>query len=126
MAKYEKYVNALFLLGAALVWFVAKHYTVVIIGYFQLARSMGGAADVLEHVIPFALGVMTFWLLRSRVSTHNFASDAVGELVKVSWPTAKDVRLGTIVVIITVCAAGVALGVLDLGIAAVIRYVLGV
>jgi preprotein translocase SecE subunit len=126
MAKYQKYVNALFLLAGALVWFVTKHYTVVLIGYFQLGRSLGGAVDVIEHVLPFALGVLTFWLLRSRPVSYEFASDAVGELVKVSWPTTKEVRLGTIVVIITVCMAGVALGLLDLGIAAVIRSLLGI
>ena len=126
MAKYQKYVNALFLLAGALVWFVTKHYTVVLIGYFQLGRSLGGAVDVIEHVIPFVLGVLTFWLLRSQPTSHNFASDAVGELVKVSWPSAKDVRLGTIVVIVTVSVAGVLLGLLDLGIAASIRYLLGI
>jgi len=125
MNKYSKYVNALFILGGVLVWFITSHYTEVAIGYFQLGRKIGGAAIVLRHVLPLVLGVATFLLLRSSVPAVDFTADAVSELVKVNWPEKKQVYLGTVVVIITVLLAGVLFGVLDLGLTALVRAILG-
>jgi preprotein translocase SecE subunit len=55
----------------------------------------------------------------------SFTTEAVDELTRVSWPSGKDVRLGTIVVIIMVTIAGAVLGVLDLGLTAIVRAILG-
>jgi preprotein translocase SecE subunit len=124
MGKYEKYVNGLFVLAGAITWLVSRHYAIVAVGYFQLARKIGPGADVLIHVLPFIIGIATFLILRRTQTTLNFTEEAVGELVKVSWPTTKEVRLGTIVVIITVLAAGVVLGVIDIAFTALIRTIL--
>ncbi|MBS1985296.1 MAG: preprotein translocase subunit SecE [Bdellovibrionales bacterium] len=125
MNKLSKYVNALFLLAAALVWLVSKHYVAVAIGYFQLGRKIGVGADAMGHIIPLVLAVLTFVILSRTPKSSEFTSDAVGELARVSWPTARDVRIGTIVVIITVIVAGVFLGLVDIAFTAVIRGILG-
>ena len=125
MNRYQKYVNALFIAGGLVVWLIAKHYTSVIIGYFQLGRKLGSGADFIYHGVPFALGVITFAVLRANTSSLTFTSDAVSEMTKVSWPTPKEARLGTIVVIITVLLAGIVLGFVDLGFTAIIRALIG-
>lgn len=106
-STHQKYVNALFLVGAALVWFVSQHYFEVLVGTYQLNRKLGWSTDLLLHGLPVALGVLAFYLLRTNASAHNFVSDSIGELVKVSWPGKKETQLGTVVVIVAVLAAGV-------------------
>lgn len=126
MNQLQKYVNALFLAAAAIVWLVAAHYIVVLIGYFQLGRSLGGAAEVLQHALPLVLAVATFVILRANAAAVNFTTDSMQELTRVSWPGAKEVRVGTIVVIITVICAGIFFGIVDMAFTAVIKAILSV
>lgn len=124
MNKVSKYVNALFLAAAALAWLLSSHYLSVSIGYFQLARKMGTATDILQHVLPLLVAIGVFVGLRRNHTALEFTTDSISELTKVSWPTQKEVRLGTIVVIITVILAGLILGVVDLAFVSVIRAIL--
>jgi preprotein translocase SecE subunit len=125
MSSIQKYVNALFLFAASIVWLIVNHYTSVVVGYFQLGRTLGSGVDFLEHGIPLLLAFLTFIILRRNSNTHRFANDAIGELVRVHWPTQKDVTLGTVVVIVTVLAAGVVLGFLDMGLVGLVRTLIG-
>jgi preprotein translocase SecE subunit len=126
MVKVQKYVNAIFIAGGALAWFLAQHYVQVLMGYFQLGRQLGPTgSDVVTHALPLLLGVAVFLGLRTNSSSHRFVTDAVGELTHVSWPSQKDVRVGVIVVVVTVAVAGVVLGVLDLGLVGLIRTLIG-
>jgi preprotein translocase SecE subunit len=120
--KYEKYVNALFLLAGAIVWLVSKHYVTVWIGYFQLGRKMGpGVLGVIEHGLPILLGVTMFLFLLKNIKTRTFTEDSVSELTKVSWPSEKEVRFGTIIVLITVVIAGIAFGIMDIAFTSLVR-----
>jgi preprotein translocase SecE subunit len=125
MHKYQKYVNALFIAAGALIWFLAQHYTGVVIGYFQLGRKLGAGADVMEQVVPLIFCVATFVILRQNKASYNFSMDATAELAKTSWPGQKEVRIGTIVVIITVLLSGLVLGGLDLIFTHIVRALLG-
>lgn len=125
MNRLGKYVNALFLLAAAVAWLVTSHYTTTAIGYFQLARKIGGGAtEAMTHILPLLVAVGVFAGLRANAKATEFSTDAIDELTKVSWPTQKDVRLGTIVVIITVLLAGVFFGIVDTVFTAVVRAIL--
>ena len=120
--KYEKYVNALFLFAGAIVWLVSKHYISVWIGYFQLARKIGsGAASALEHALPILLAIATFVILSKNIKTRTFTEDSVSELTKVSWPSEKEVRFGTIIVLLTVVLAGIAFGVMDIAFTSLVK-----
>jgi len=124
--KYQKYVNALFILGGALVWFVSRHYVETLIGRLQIGRRLGGGlTDVLLHGLPILLGVITFIILRRNRKSESFVSESVDELVRVTWPSGREVQFGTIVVIITVVLAGIILGGIDIGLNAFVRTLLG-
>lgn len=122
---HKKYVNLVFIAAAALIWFVSAHYVDVLTGYFQLGRRIGSAAGVINEALPLVLGVTTFLILRLNNTCFQFVSDAVDELVRVIFPGPREVRVGTIVVIITCVLAGAALGVLDLGITSFVRAIIG-
>lgn len=125
MGSIQKYVNALFLFFAATAWLLTRHYTEVVIGYFQLSRKIGGATDFIEHGVPVLVALLVFMILRKNRKVLNFCTDSVSELIKVIWPNQRDVTIGTIVVIITVLVSGAALGVLDMGLRALVSTVIG-
>lgn len=125
MNRYQKYVNALFLVASGLVWFISSHYLQVAIGYFQLARKIGGGAEAIQQLLPLALGATTFFLLYRNARAVAFATDSIGELDRVNWPSKKQVQVATVVVILTVVLAGLALGALDFGLTHLIRVFLG-
>ncbi|MBP7843322.1 MAG: preprotein translocase subunit SecE [Proteobacteria bacterium] len=126
MNNNKKYVNLLFILAGGIVWFLSQYYVRVLVGRFQLGRVLGSTpTEIIEQALPLLLGVATFVVLRTNTKSYAFSSDAIGELTRVQWPQSKDVRLGTIVVIVTVLLAGVFFGFLDMGIIAVIKAILG-
>ena len=55
----------------------------------------------------------------------RFLKEAKGELKKVTWPTPKQTLASTSVVIIVVIIVSIFLGIVDFGLAKVIRMVLG-
>ena len=55
----------------------------------------------------------------------RFLKEAKGELKKVTWPTPKQTLASTSVVIIVVIIVSIFLGIVDFGLAKVIRLVLG-
>jgi preprotein translocase subunit SecE len=62
-------------------------------------------------------------LIKERII--RFLKEAKGELKKVTWPTPKQTLASTSVVIIVVIIVSVFLGIVDFGLAKVIRLVLG-
>lgn len=124
MSKYQKYVDGLFAVAAFLVWLVSSHYLVQAVVGWGLQRKLGAATEPLQIALPLIFGFATFFALRRNQLSHAFATDAVAELSRVSWPSAKETRLGTIVVIVTVLLAGVLLGIVDLGFIALVKTII--
>lgn len=61
----------------------------------------------------------------SWTNTRSFFSEVVTETKKVTWPTLKEVRDTTIVVIIAVFIFGFFLYLVDLGLAAALKHIFG-
>jgi preprotein translocase subunit SecE len=126
MNRLGKYVNAMFIVAGSLAWFVTQHYVSVVIGYFQLSRTLGSTgSDVIQHALPLVVGVLTFVGLRSWQQSQVFTTDALAELVRVNWPSKKDVRLGTIVVMLTVVVCSILFGLLDFAFTSLVRVLVG-
>lgn len=122
LVKHNKYVNALFIGAAALVWLITKYYVASALGYFQVSRHIGlETTTVLQELVPFLLAVATFAVLRKNKKSYNFVTDSIGEIIKVVWPGKKEVNTGTIVVIVVVLASGLALGVVDKLFSAIVK-----
>jgi preprotein translocase SecE subunit len=115
MAKYQKYVNLLFIGAAVVVWIIANHYTRSTLGWFQAKGQITPALrDILGPAIPVLLALVTFITLRRNTRALAFSSDSVAELTKMTWPTPKDTQLGTVVVIIAVLLAAVFIAGVDI------------
>jgi preprotein translocase SecE subunit len=126
MSKYQKYVNAAFLGAGALVWLVSKHYIAALVGILQSKTSLAPVLkDSIIHGLPILLGALTFIILRSNVKSHNFTTDSVGELTKMTWPTPKETQLGTIVVVIAVVLSAIFFFAVDWGFHKIITILAG-
>jgi preprotein translocase SecE subunit len=125
--KNSKVVNLVFLGAGALVWFLTMHYLGVWMGYFQVSRRLGPeAADLIRHVLPIVLGVLTFIIFRKNIKANHFVSDSVDELFRVVFPESKAIKIGTVWVITIVILAGLSFAALDWGITSVLKSVIGV
>ena len=80
---------------------------------------------MIRQLLPIVFGALVFLLLQSVRKWKEFVHDAVAELVKVSWPSKREVRFGTFIVIITVLVAGVCLGALDLFLTKAVKLTIG-
>lgn len=125
MNLHQRLVSALYILGGGLAWLLSNHYTSSAVGYFQLGRKIGVGADILLHGLPLliAIGVMAWMKLDRKV--NDFCSNAMLELTKVAFPGAKEIRFGTLIVIVTVILAGIFFGLADMAFTAIVRTVIG-
>jgi preprotein translocase SecE subunit len=125
MNTHQRLVSALYVLAGGLTWLISSHYTEYFVGYFQLGRKIGVGADVVTHGLPLLLaaGVMIWMKLNTKVS--NFCTDAMQELTKVQFPRSKEIRFGTLIVILTVVLAGTFLGLADMAFNAIVKTVIG-
>lgn len=113
MAQQEnapnKPVHLMFLIGAIVCFYLTTWTTDWIWGYFvktpdELYVSLFAAAFTL------ILGVVMY--RNDRI--YNLANEVSSELGKVTWPTAKEVRAATIVVIVMTLISAFVLGLFDL------------
>ncbi len=113
MAQQEnapnKPVHLMFLCGAIVCFYLTQWTADWIWGYFvrapdELVLSVGAA------IFTITLGVVLY--RNDRI--YNLANEVSSELGKVTWPTAKEVRAATVVVIIMTLVSAFVLGLFDL------------
>jgi preprotein translocase subunit SecE len=105
----NKPVHLMYLCGAVLLFYMLQWTIDWVWGYFGTPPS--------EFKISLASGAVAvfvgIWLYRNdRVFT--LANEVSGELKKVTWPTAKEVRTATMVVVVMSLISALILGVFDL------------
>ena len=78
-------------------------------GSFAQAYSM----DWVRHGVPVAVGFVTFAVLQFHPKVQVWADEVVTELLKVVWPTKKDIIAMTIVVCVMLVISSVIIGTFD-------------
>jgi preprotein translocase subunit SecE len=107
----NKPVHLMYLCGAVLLFYVLQWSIDWVWGYFD-AESMPSEFKItlLSALIAVVAGVVMY----RNDKYYGLANEVAGELKKVTWPTAKEVRAATIVVIVMAIIAAVILGVFDM------------
>ena len=82
------------------------------------------ATDIMRHVIPVVVGILTFLVLQFNKKVGVWADEVVSEIRRVVWPSRKDTTAMTVVVCIMLIISGVALGLLDVMSGALIDWLL--
>ena len=113
MAQQEnapnKPVHLKYLVGGIVLFYLGKWTADWLWGYF------GGTPDELLITVGSGLiTVVTGVVMYRNDRIHTLANEVAAELKKVSWPTAKEVRAATIVVLVMSVIAAIILGVFDL------------
>jgi preprotein translocase subunit SecE len=100
----NKPVHLMYLCGAVLLFYVLQWSIDWVWGYFSVETLPT------DFQITMISGVVMY---RSD-KYYTLANEVTGELKKVTWPTTKEVRTATIVVIVMAIIAAIILGLFDL------------
>jgi preprotein translocase subunit SecE len=104
----NKPVHLIYLVGAVLMFYILQWSIDWIWGYFGTAPS---EIRVSLFSAFGALFVVAALYRSDRI--YTLANEVAGELKKVTWPTAKEVRTATMVVIVMAIVSAIILGVFD-------------
>jgi preprotein translocase subunit SecE len=99
----------MYLCGAVLLFYLLQWSIDWVWGYFGSPPS-DFKISLLAGTIAVATGI---YLYRSD-RVYTLANEVAGELKKVTWPTAKEVRTATITVVVMAVISAIILGVFDL------------
>lgn len=105
----NKPVHLIYLCGAVLLFYLLQWSVDWVWGYFTTAPGES-TISLMSAIIAIVVGVVMYRNDRF----YNLANEVSGELKKVTWPTAKEVRAATIVVIVMAIISSIILGVFDL------------
>ena len=113
MAQYEnapnKPVHLMYLVGGVVLFYLLQWSIDWIWGYFVRTPD-----EFITTLVAFAGALLTGIVLYKNDRVHGLASEVSAELKKVTWPTAKEVRAATIVVVGMAILSAMVLGLFDL------------
>jgi preprotein translocase subunit SecE len=104
----NKPVHLIYLCGAVLLFYLLQWTIDWVWGYFATTPSES-KISVMAAIIAVVAGVALY--RNDRV--YTLANEVSGELKKVTWPTAKEVRAATMVVIVMALVSALILGLFD-------------
>jgi preprotein translocase subunit SecE len=105
----NKPVHLIYLCGAVLAFYVLQWTADWIWGYFgtppsELKMSIGAAV----------VAIVATTIMYRNDKFYTLANEVAGELKKVTWPTPKEIRSATLVVIVMAIISAIILGLFDL------------
>ena len=104
----NKPVHLIYLVGAVLMFYLFQWSIDWIWGYFGTAPS-----EIRVSLFSAVGAIVIVMMLYRSDRIYTLANEVAGELKKVTWPTAKEVRTATIVVIVMAIISAIILGVFD-------------
>ena len=104
----NKPVHLIYLCGGVFLFYVFQWSFDWVWGYFGTPPSEI-KATLVAAVAAFAIGTMLYRSDR----IYSLANEVASELKKVTWPTAKEVRVATITVIVMAIVSAIILGIFD-------------
>lgn len=115
MAQQEnapnKPVHLIYLCGAVLLFYVLQWTIDWVWGYFS-PESLPTEFQI--SLVSAMVAVITGIVMYRSDKYYTLANEVAGELKKVTWPTPKEVRTATLVVIVMAIISAVILGIFDL------------
>jgi preprotein translocase subunit SecE len=111
-SEHQKWVNLSFLAVAILFGYIIFSTAGKIVGAYDLEARVRNIDLILRSISAIAGGIL-FLVLYKNEQANQFMNEVLVELSRVAWPTQRDTRSATIVVIIMVLISGMVLGLLD-------------
>jgi preprotein translocase subunit SecE len=104
----NKPVHLIYLIGAVVLFYLLQWSIDWVWGYFATAPS-----DFVISVVAAVGATVTGIVLYKNERIYTLTNEVATELKKVTWPTAKEVRAATIVVIVMAIISALILGLFD-------------
>jgi len=101
----------MYLCGAVLLFYVLQWTTDWVWGYFS-PESIPSEFKV--TMISAVIAIVTGVVMYRSDKYYGLANEVAGELKKVTWPSAKEVRAATVVVIVMAIISAIILGLFDM------------
>lgn len=111
-----RYVNLSFVVIGLTLYIILGELVGAVLKMFSASANFQvlGANFRLSHLIAMVASIGIAIALRRNERVHTYAMEVGSELSKVTWPTWKDTKRATIVVMITTLIIAAILGLLDL------------
>ena len=111
----ERIVNFTFVVAGLLLWFLSGHLFAFLFDVIgpQWDLEILGAEFRLSSLLGAGVGVVGGISLWRNPRLFTLAHEVVGELRKVTWPSAGETRVTTVVVVVTTLLAAGCLSVFD-------------
>jgi preprotein translocase subunit SecE len=104
----NKPVHLIYICGALLFFFLISRTTDWVWGFFTRAPS-----ELYITIFASVATLIAAAVLYRNDTSYTLVSDVAAELKKVTWPTGKEVRAATIVVVVMAIISAAILGVFD-------------
>lgn len=104
----NKPVHLIYLVGAVILFYLTQWSIDWIWGYFAIPPS-----DFTISMIAGVVASVTAIALYRNDRIYHLSNEVASELKKVTWPTAKEVRSATLVVIVMAIISAIILGLFD-------------
>jgi preprotein translocase subunit SecE len=101
----------MYLCGAVLAFYVLQWTVDWVWGYFSPETL---PSEFKISLVAGAVSIITAIVMYRSDKYYTLANEVAGELKKVTWPSAKEVRAATVVVIVMAIISAIILGVFDL------------
>jgi preprotein translocase subunit SecE len=105
----NKPVHLIFLVGAVILFFLLQWTIDWIWGWIFASAPSDSKISLVAGVVATIAGIVLYRNDRF----YGYANEVATELKKVTWPTAKEVRAATLVVIVMAIISAVILGLFD-------------
>ena len=114
MQSTQRYVIFAFLAFGVLLWAtIAKLSSAIAYTAGLPDPALLGDSFTLTNVLGFALALAAGLYAFKNQKAHTFANEVVAELLKCTWPSKKETRTATVVVIVTALIIAAILGLFD-------------
>lgn len=122
--EHQRVLNIAYIVVAALVAFITLTGLMKLSSTFDLEAKVTWIEYFFRGLSIF-LGAAVFLVLYRNAVINAYMQEVASELLtKVVWPTRKETTSATVIVIITVCIAGVGLGVFDWLWALILKWII--
>ena len=106
----NKPVHLMYLVGAVVLFYLLQWSLDWAWGFFSTSTPSDFKLSMIAAVVATVVGVYMY----KNDKVYHLANEVAGELKKVTWPTAKEVRSATMVVIVMAIISAIILGLFDL------------
>jgi len=110
--QQQKWVTVSFVAVSALLAFLLFSFGQKLSGAYDLEARFHNAELILLGIAVLS-GLVLFLALNRSEAINQFMAEVVVELSRVSWPTQKETRASTVLVVIMVVVSGLFLGLMD-------------